>query len=164
VDHKRLFPTNGIIPDDEQVAPLGKAVVRRPGKDVTIVSFSHMMSVVLQAAHQLEGEGISCEAIDLRSLAPLDLETVEDSTRRTGALLTVEEGQVVCGVGTELAFAVRERIDTVRVARLGACRSPVPSSPELEAYILPNPARVIDAVRGLLQERNHRALTVRDRI
>ena len=153
VDHKRLFPTAGFIPVEEAVVPLGKAVVRKPGNDVTVVSYSYMMSIVLEAADRLDKEGISCELIDLRTLAPLDLETLVDSTRRTGALLTVEEGQVVCGVGTEIAFVVRERVEQVQVARLGARRWPVSASPTLEAYCLPDPDRVMEAVKLLLRGR-----------
>ena len=154
IDHKRLFPTAGVIADAEAVVPLGQATVRRLGRDVTIVAYSYLTRAVAEAADRLEVEGISCEVIDLRSLSPLDLATVTDSVRKTGALLTVEEGQVVCGVGAEIAFRVRDCLGDVRVARLGARRMPVSSSPVLEAFCLPDAARVAEAVRLLLKGRS----------
>ncbi len=150
VDHKRLFSTAGFLPAGDSPVPLGCAAVRRTGQDLTIVTHSWMTRVVTAAADRLAEEGISCEIIDLRSLAPLDLATIAASVARTRALLTVEEGQEVCGVGGEVIFRIREHFDRVRTARLGARRMPVPSSPALEAYCLPDAARVVEAARGLL--------------
>lgn len=151
VDHKRLFPTSGILPDKPDVVPLGQAALRREGRDVTVVTWSFMTRVVAQAAELLAAEGLSCEVIDLRSLAPLDLATIAASVRKTGALLTIEEGQVVCGVGAEIAFQVREVLPEARVARVGARRFPVSSSPVLEAFCLPDARRVVETVRQLVK-------------
>jgi pyruvate/2-oxoglutarate/acetoin dehydrogenase E1 component len=151
VDHKRLFPTTGPLPAGQVAVPLGRAALVRQGTDVTIASYSYMTRVVLEAAANLAQAGISCEVIDLRSLAPLDEYTLCTSVNKTRALLTVEEGQVVCGVGAEIAFRVRERDDTIRVARLGARRAPVSSNPIFEAYCLPGAAQVVDAVQLLLR-------------
>ena len=115
-----------------------------------------MTSVVLAAAGRLAAEGISAEVIDLRTLAPLDTDTLCASVGKTGALLTVEEGQVVCGVGAEIAFRVREQLPQARVARLGARRAPVSSNPVFEANCLPNPDRVMDAVHSLLGDSHRR--------
>jgi pyruvate/2-oxoglutarate/acetoin dehydrogenase E1 component len=150
VDHKRLFPTAGPLPDPDQAIPLGRAATRREGTHVSIVAHSYMTRVVLEAARRMAGGGISCEVIDLRTLSPLDVDSVARSAEKTGALLTVEEGQVVCGVGAEVAFRVRERIGPVRVARLGARPAPVSSNPVLEALAIPDAERVIDAVERLL--------------
>jgi pyruvate dehydrogenase E1 component beta subunit len=109
-----------------------------------------MTRVALTAAEQLASSGISCEVIDLRTLAPLDIDTLCDSVRQTGFLLTLEEGQVVCGVGAELAFRVRDRCPETRVARVGARPIPVASSPALESFAIPDSARVVDAVHLLL--------------
>jgi pyruvate dehydrogenase E1 component beta subunit len=152
IDHKRLFSFAGWIPRAEAVEPIGQAVIRRTGHEVTIVAHSFMTRVVAAAADQLAGEGISCEIIDLRSLAPLDMATIAASVRKTGALLTVEEGQVVCGVGAEVAFRIRARCTNTRVARLGARRLPVSSSPALQAHCIPDAARVAEAVRQLLRD------------
>jgi pyruvate/2-oxoglutarate/acetoin dehydrogenase E1 component len=88
--------------------------------------------------------------IDLRSLAPLDVATIARSAGRTGRLLTLEEGQLTCGVGAEIAFQIREKIGPIRLARIGALPAPVSSNPVLEAACLPDADRVIAAVRDML--------------
>jgi pyruvate/2-oxoglutarate/acetoin dehydrogenase E1 component len=153
VDHKRLFPTAGEVAAHEHAVPIGKALVRRSGKDVTIVTHSYMTRIAMDAAERLAAENISCEVVDLRTLAPLDLTTICESVARTGALLTLEEGQTTCGVGAEVAFRVRETLGATgiaRVARLGALAAPVSSNPVLEAACLPDAERVVQAVRRLL--------------
>jgi pyruvate dehydrogenase E1 component beta subunit len=109
-----------------------------------------MTTLACAAADRLLGEGIACEVIDLCSLAPLDLSTVCRSVAKTRALVTVEEGQITCGVGAEIAFRVREEVDTFRVARLGAVAAPVSSNPVLEAASIPDLDRICTAVRALL--------------
>jgi len=109
-----------------------------------------MVRVAMEAAKTLEEAGISCEVIDLRSLAPLDIETVTASVGRTGALLTLEEGQTTCGVGAEVAAQIYERLGARPWARVGALRAPVSSNPVLEPACLPDASRVVQAVRNLL--------------
>jgi pyruvate/2-oxoglutarate/acetoin dehydrogenase E1 component len=150
VDHKRLFPTAGEVPVAETLVPIGRAVVRRAGQDVTVAAHSYMARVALEAAGRLAGEGVSCEVIDLRSLAPLDVETLARSAARTGALVTLEEGQLTCGLGAEIAFRVREAAGAIRTARVGALPAPVSSNPVLEAACLPDADRLASAVRRLL--------------
>jgi pyruvate/2-oxoglutarate/acetoin dehydrogenase E1 component len=150
IDHKRLFPIPGDVPLDEAVIPFGQAVVRRAGLDVTITSHSFMVRVAMEAAKKLEEEGISCEVIDLRSLAPLDIEMIASSVERTGALVTLEEGQATCGVGAEVAAQIHERQGVRRWVRVGALRAPVSSNPVLEAACVPDAARVAQAVHELL--------------
>jgi pyruvate dehydrogenase E1 component beta subunit len=150
VDHKRLFATAGVVPLGE-VVPLGRAVCRREGRDVTLVAHSWMVRVVSRAADALAEEGISCAVIDLRTLAPLDESLIIASVSRTGALVTVEEGQLTCGIGAEIAFQVRQQCATVRVARVGPRPIPVSSSPVLEAWCLPDADKVAEAVRALLK-------------
>jgi pyruvate/2-oxoglutarate/acetoin dehydrogenase E1 component len=150
IDHKRLFPIPGDVPLDETVIPFGNAVVRRPGLDVTITTHGFMVRVAMEAAQKLEDDGISCEVIDLRSLAPIDIETVTASVSRTGALLTLEEGQVTCGVGAEVAARVYESTGTRRWARVGALPAPVSSNPVLEPACLPDASRVVHAAHHLL--------------
>jgi pyruvate dehydrogenase E1 component beta subunit len=151
VDHKRLFPMAGDVPLRAEPMGLGEAAVRRVGTDVTMVTHSYMTRVAAEAAERLEGEGVSCEVIDLRSLAPLDLATVSASAAKTGAMVTLEEGQLSCGVGAEVAFAVRERVADLKVARVGALPAPVSSNPVLEAACLPDPDRLMVAIRRLLR-------------
>lgn len=148
IDHKRLFPTAGLI--GTAPVPLGQAQVCRPGSDVTLVAWSCMTRLAISAAEQLQTEGISCEVIDLRSLVPLDMETLCQSLARTRALVTIEEGQLVCGVGAEIAFRVREWLDNIRITRVGPLAAPVSSNPVLEAACLPSVERITAAVKGLL--------------
>jgi acetoin:2,6-dichlorophenolindophenol oxidoreductase subunit beta len=150
VDHKRLFPTAGDVAAGEAAVPIGKAVVSRAGTDVTIATHSWMTRVAAEAAESLAAKGISCEIVDLRTLAPLDTATLCSSVAKTGALLTLEEGQTTCGVGAEVAFRVREAVGTSRVARVGALPAPVSSNPVLEAACLPDAQTVINAVQRLL--------------
>jgi pyruvate dehydrogenase E1 component beta subunit len=109
-----------------------------------------MSVVALEAATQLAASGIEAEIIDLRSLWPIDWDTLCGSARHTGHVLLVEEGQSVCGVGAELAFGLRERIPELRVARLGARRLPVAASPVLEAYTIPGVQAIVNTAHGLL--------------
>lgn len=153
IDHKRLFPIPGEVPDAETFTPFGKAIVRKAGTDVTITTHSFMVRVALEAAQTLESQGVSAEVIDLRSLAPLDLDTVATSVEKTGALLTLEEGQTACGVGAEVAARLYEAIGMRRWARVGALPAPVSSNPVLEAACIPDAARVINAVHLLLSRK-----------
>ena len=158
IDHKRLFPLPGDVPVDETFIPFGEAFVRRPGTDATIVTHGYMTRVALEAAATLEEQQRSCEVIDLRSLMPLDVETIAESVARTGALITLEEGQLTCGVGAEVAARVYERIGARPWARVGALRAPVSFNSVLERACVPDAARVIDAVHRLVpRQRSHAA-------
>jgi pyruvate/2-oxoglutarate/acetoin dehydrogenase E1 component len=149
VDHKRLFPIAGLVPLAETIVPIGKAAVRRTGTDLTITSHSFMVRTALEAAKILEAEGLDAEVIDLRSLAPLDMKTINESVRKTGALLTLEEGQVTAGVGAEVVSRVMETIGAVPFSRVGALPAPVSSNPVLEAACLPSTGRVVQAAVAL---------------
>lgn len=150
IDHKRLFPAPGEVPVLESLVPFGLAVVRRAGTDVTITAHSFMVRMALEAAETLESEGISCEVIDLRSLAPLDMPAIAQSVARTGALVTLEEGQLTSGVGAEVAARLFETTGHRRWARVGALPAPVSSNPVLEAACVPDARRVAEAVHKLL--------------
>jgi pyruvate dehydrogenase E1 component beta subunit len=150
VDHKRLFPMAGMLADAMCETPIGRAVITRPGRNVTISAHSFMASVALAAAALLEQDGISAEVIDLRSLAPLDTDCVGASVARTGVLLTLEEGQLTCGVGSEIITRLRASLPGARMGRIGAVAAPISCNPVLEAASLPNAEQVADAVRRLL--------------
>jgi len=154
VDHKRLYPIPGDGPAPDTEVPIGKGRIARHGADLTLTTHSFMVHTSLQAAVILAEEGISVEVIDLRSLAPLDVDLIQASVSRTGALLTVEEGQVTCGVGAEVAARLRERGAAFAGARMGAIAAPVSSNPVLEAVAIPNAERVARAVRLLLRTRD----------
>ncbi len=150
IDHKRLFPIPGDVPVDEHTIPFGQALVRREGLNVTVTAHSYMVRVAMEAGEKLAAEGISCEVVDLRSLAPLDLATITDSVGKTGALVTLEEGQATCGVGVEIAAQVQARLGARPWRRVAAQRAPVSSNPVLEAACLPNVERVMAAAREVL--------------
>ncbi|MEO8487359.1 MAG: transketolase C-terminal domain-containing protein [Betaproteobacteria bacterium] len=151
VDHKRLFPTAGDVPDAPVRVPIGRATVRRRGDNATIATHSYGCRIADAAADRLAAEGIRCEIVDLRTLAPLDVATVASSAARTGALVTLEEGQLPCGLGAELAYRVREEIGPIRVARIGAAPAPISGNRLLEAATLPSVEDVVVAVRRLLE-------------
>jgi len=150
VDHKRLFPVAGEVPLAQAIVPIGKANIARSGTDLTITTHSFMTRVAMDAATLLQSKGISVEIVDLRTLAPLDIDTIAGSVKRTGALLTLEEGQVTCGVGVEVIARVHERLGPVPSARVGALPAPVSSNRVLELACLPDATRVAIAVRNLL--------------
>ncbi len=151
MDHKKLFPTPGNLDREEHVVPFGKAAIRQEGTDVTLTCHSYMVRVALQAAEALAEEGISVEVIDLRSLAPLDIDTLVASVEKTGKLLTLEEGQVTCGVGVEVATRIFEAVGYRPWKRLGALPAPVSSNPVLEAECIPDAEQVIESIRVLVR-------------
>jgi len=139
-------------PDGEWLVPLGKADVKRPGSDVTVVGVSIGVQKALDAAGQLDGE-ISVEVVDPRSLVPLDTETILASVRKTGRLLVVHEAPRRGGAGAEIIRRVTEEgFDLLRAAPrvLGGLNTPMPYSPPLEDACLPQPADIVQAVRGMI--------------
>jgi acetoin:2,6-dichlorophenolindophenol oxidoreductase subunit beta len=149
MDHKRLFPLAGPVPLGRSI-PFGKARLLREGTDITITCHSYMTVPVLSAAEELASAGISADVLDLRCLAPLDSAAIIASAARTGRLLTVEEGQTICGVGAEVAFRAQEAVPGLRIARIGAATAPVSFNPVLEAAALPNAAGIVSAARALM--------------
>jgi pyruvate dehydrogenase E1 component beta subunit len=134
------------------VVPLGQAEVKRQGEDVTIVSMSRMVHVALQAAEQLarNGDGLSAEVVDLRTLAPLDEATVLNSIKKTGRLVVVDEDNPRCSVATDIAtLAATQALEYLNgpVRLVTAPHTPVPFSPALEDFYVPTPDRVVAAVR-----------------
>jgi pyruvate dehydrogenase E1 component beta subunit len=138
------------VPKGDHVLPIGKARVIQPGTDVTIVSFSITVGIMMQAAEELAKLGISAELIDLRSLRPLDTDTVIASVQKTNRLVVVEEGWPVCGIGSEISAQVMEKafdwLDAP-VARVTGKDVPMPYAANLEKLALPHVADVVEAVR-----------------
>ncbi len=137
---------------DDFVLPIGKARIVKPGKDVTLVSFSVTMGLILQAAEQLAKDGIDAEIVDLRSLRPLDTDTVIESVKRTNRLVVVEEGWPVCSISSEVAAQVTEKafdyLDAP-VARVTGKDIPMPYAANLEKLALPSLADVMAAVKSV---------------
>jgi pyruvate/2-oxoglutarate/acetoin dehydrogenase E1 component len=150
LEHKRLYSVKGPAPDPGEVIPLGRANVARAGDDVTIVSVGKGVPDALAAAQSLAGDGISVEVIDLRTLRPLDLETVLDSVAKTNRLLAVEEGPRTGGWATGLLGAVAERglhdLDDAWI--VATDETPIPYSPTLEDAFIPDAAAIVDSVRN----------------
>lgn len=153
VEHRGLYWSRGEVPEGDYVVPLGLASIRRPGKDVTVLALSKMVSVALEAAEQLAAQDISVEVIDPRSLCPLDLDTIVASVRKTGRLVVVHEAVQAGGVGAELAAQVQEAaFDSLDspILRVGAPFAPVPASPVLEKQFVPGTEELLSAVLDAL--------------
>jgi 2-oxoisovalerate dehydrogenase E1 component len=157
LEHKSLLNTKGPVPDPDadELIPFGVASVRREGRDVTVAAIGHMVVRSLQAADQLASEGVSVEVIDMRSIAPLDIDTILTSLAKTGRLLVVDEDFAPCGVGAEIAALVMERgfdLLDAPVRRLNGLFTPVPYSPPLEAAVIPSREQITRAIHELLAE------------
>jgi 2-oxoisovalerate dehydrogenase E1 component len=157
LEHKLLYlGQTEPVPEEPYAIPLGKAAIRRPGTDVTIVATQAMVAQALQAATRLDGEGISAEVIDPRTLKPLDLDTIVDSVKRTNRLVVVHEGWKFGGLGGEIAASVTEAafdwLDAP-VARVGAPDVPMPFNDRLERIVIPSAERIVAAVKGLFGDR-----------
>jgi pyruvate dehydrogenase E1 component beta subunit len=151
--HKRMLGQKGPVAEDLYEVPLGAAAVTRAGGDVTLVAWSRMAVESLAAAEVLASEGIECEVIDLRTVAPFDIDTVLRSARRTNRVVVVHEAVRTGGLGAEVAAQVQEHafdhLDAP-VARVGAPFAPVPFSPALESAYVPDAARIAAEVRSTL--------------
>ena len=153
IEHKLLYNTKGLVPEEEYTLPLGQAEVKRVGRDVTLVSLSRTVLHALEAAEDLAKEGISVEVIDLRCTVPLDLETILASVRKTGRLAIAHESHRRLGVGAEITALVQEHafdyLDAP-IERVGALDVPIPYSRPLESTVLPGKDHIIEAVRRLM--------------
>lgn len=154
LDHFLLFGIKGPVPEGDHLIPLGKAEVKREGKDLTIVAISTMVWEALQAAEDLAREGIDVEVLDPRTLVPLDLPAVVQSVRKTNRLLVVEAGCKRGGVSSEIITAVIEEgfdyLDYPPV-RLAVPDTPIPFASAMEKFVLPGKAKIIEEVRGMLK-------------
>jgi pyruvate dehydrogenase E1 component beta subunit len=153
IEHKLLYPTKGMVPEEEYTIPLGKADVKREGTDLTIVSYSRQLLFALQAAETLEKEhGISAEVIDLRCTVPLDMDTVIQSLKKTHRLLVTHEAHAACGVGAEVAMQVMERafdeLDAP-IMRVAGMNVPIPVAKQLEEEALPQPQDIVEGALKL---------------
>ena len=154
LEHKALYNTKGMIPDEEYLVPLGEARVHREGKDVTMVAVSKMVGLALQAAEVLAKEGISAEVIDPRSIVPLDRKTIVGSIQKTGRLVIVDEAPAMCGFSGEImALACEECFDALDLPPFRICSQPVPNpfSPVLEKEMIPSAERIAREIRARLK-------------
>ncbi|MBI5053537.1 MAG: alpha-ketoacid dehydrogenase subunit beta [Chloroflexi bacterium] len=154
IEHSTMYSERGEVSDDPNfLLPIGKSDIKRTGKDVTIVTYSKMVSVSLKAAAELEKEGIEVEIIDLRSLRPLDLDPVFESFKKTNRAVIVEEGWKTFGIGSEVATRIYEEcfdyLDAP-IERVAQKEVPLPYSAELERAAIPQVKDVIAAVKKVL--------------
>jgi pyruvate dehydrogenase E1 component beta subunit len=156
LEHKMLYFTRGDMPDADQevIVPIGKADVKREGKDLTLVTFSYCLLQALEAADELAAEhGLEVEVVDLRSIVPLDMETVYASVAKTGRLLAVHESQSNCGIGAEVVARIYEEAPHLLDAparRLGMAPVSIPVSQKLEEEVLPWKKNIKAAVLDMM--------------
>lgn len=154
-EHKKLYGVRGEVPDGEYTIPLGEAAVKRQGKNVTIVTYAYMVGMVMKAAEKLATEGIDVEVIDLRTVDPLDTETILKSVEKTSRLVIVQETWRDCSISSEVSARVAEEglysLDAP-ILRVTAEDVPIPFSPTLEEFVLPSEKRVLDAVHKVLKD------------
>lgn len=154
IENATVYQQRGEVPDGEFTIPIGKSKVQREGKDVTIVTYSKMVSYSMQAAAQLEKEGIDVEIVDLRSLRPLDMDPVIESFKKTNRAVIAEEGWKSFGVGAEIAARIYEEafdyLDAP-IKRVAQKEVPLPYNRRLEQLALPQVEDIISAVREVLK-------------
>ena len=153
IEHATLYQRRGEVPEGEYLTPLGKSKVQRPGRDVTLVTYSKMLDVSTKAAELLANEGIEVEIVDLRSLRPLDMEPVLESFKKTNRAVVVEEGWQSFGVGAEVSARIySEAFDYVDapIQRVAQKEVPLPYNQALEQMALPQIDDVIRAVKEVL--------------
>ncbi|ADV10623.1 alpha-ketoacid dehydrogenase subunit beta [Mesorhizobium ciceri] len=154
-EHKLLYKMKGPVPEGYYTVPIGKADIRREGRDLTIVATSIMVQKALDAAAVLESEGIDVEVVDLRTIRPMDKQTVIDSVKKTSRLLCVYEAVKTLGIGAEVSamIAESEAFDYLDapIVRLGGAETPIPYNPELEKVTVPQIPDIITAARDLVK-------------
>jgi 2-oxoisovalerate dehydrogenase E1 component len=154
IEHKMLYNTKGLVPDDEYLIPIGVADVKKSGTDVTVIAYSRMLLVAMEAAEILEKEGIHIEVIDPRTLLPLDIDTIVTSVKKTGKVVIVSEACKTGGPGGEIGMQIMENafdyLDAPMV-RLCAADAPVPCSRYLEDNSIPQAKDVVKTVKELLE-------------
>ena len=153
IEHKGLYNSKGPVPSEEYLLPFGKAAIARVGDDVTIVTLGMMLQRSLDAAERLAQNGISAEVIDLRTLVPMDKETILTSLAKTGRLAVVDEAYATCGVSAEVvAIAASEGLYDLDAPVLRICTRPTPHSfsPSTDAFLVPSVDRIVEEVSNLL--------------
>ncbi|MBB6670779.1 alpha-ketoacid dehydrogenase subunit beta [Cohnella nanjingensis] len=152
--HKMLGNMKGPVPDGDYTTPFGQANIVKPGTDVTIAAYSIMVPKSLQAARELEKEGISAEVVDLRTIVPLDVNTVAESVKKTKRLVIAHEAYKFGGMGAEIAAQIGEAVFDyldAPIVRVGSKHAAIPVSPVLQEQITPGKAEVVAAVQSVME-------------
>jgi len=154
LEHRVLYDIKGEVPEETYAIPLGVADVKRQGTDLTVVATGMMVHKAMEAAQKLEEEGISIELIDPRTLNPLDMETIIGSVKKTNKALVVHEAPKTCGMGAEIvSLIVEQAFDYLDSPVLRVCGkdTPIPFSPVLESFVLPQVDDIVNAARKLIR-------------
>lgn len=154
LESEMTYGIKGEVPDEEYVIPLGKADIKRPGKDVTLITWGKQLFNVQQAAEQLASQGVDAEIVDLRSLRPLDHETLFNSVVKTGRAVVIHEGFLFAGVGAEITARIQEAcfdILQAPVLRVTNRDVPQPYTTNLEKLVVPSPERIVQAVQQVME-------------
>ncbi|MEX0366383.1 alpha-ketoacid dehydrogenase subunit beta [Ruegeria sp. HKCCD8929] len=154
LEHKNLYASECDVPEESYAIPFGEANVAREGSDVTIVAYGLMVPNSLAAAETLKGEGIEAEVIDLRTLSPIDMDTVIESVEETGRLVCVDEANPRCSIASDVSAGVAQDAFSALKAPIRmvtAPHAPVPFSPSLEDLYIPSPDRIADAARKTME-------------
>jgi pyruvate dehydrogenase E1 component beta subunit len=152
-EHKLLYPMEGEVPEEEYTVPFGMADIKKEGSDVTIVATLYMVHLALRAAEVLEKQGVNVEVVDPRTLTPLDKQAIIRSVKKTGRIVIVSEDCKTAGVSAEIAASVAEEaLDYLDapIKRLAEPDTPIPFSPTLEQYVIPNEKSIVRAVKEVL--------------
>ena len=153
IEDKMLYNIKGPVPEDNYMVPFGEAAIKREGRDITIVATFRMVHKALKVAEEVSREGVEIEVIDPQTICPLDKETIINSVKKTGKLITVDEGNKVNGFGSEIAAIVAEEaleFLTAPIVRLAAPMTPVPYSPTLEKYYIPNKDNIKEGIKRVM--------------
>lgn len=153
IEHENLYGDKGDVPDGEHLVPIGKADIKRSGSDVTLITYSRSLKATLAAAEHLAGDGVEAEVIDLRTIRPLDLDTVLTSVARTHRAVVIEEDWPYCGLGAGISDRITQRafdeLDAP-IRRVSAKDAPIPYNRRMEASMLPSVDRIVAAVNDVL--------------
>lgn len=153
IEHKMLYNTKGEVPDGDYTIPIGKADVKRAGSDLTIIAHSRMVLFALEAAEELAADGINAEVVDLRTLIPLDMETILNSVGKTHKVMIVHEACKTGGFGGEVGMQIVEKgfdLLDAPIVRVAGADVPMPKSHVLEALAIPSKDRIVDEARKML--------------
>ena len=153
MESEQMYGDKGEVPEDEYLIELGKAEIKIPGKDVTIVSFGKILKEAVKAINELKKEGIEAELIDLRTIRPLDMDTIIDSVKRTNRLVILEESWPYGNISTEISYQIQNQIFDyldAPIEKINTADTPAPYSPVLLAEWIPNSQDVIKAVKKVL--------------
>jgi pyruvate dehydrogenase E1 component beta subunit len=153
IEHEVLYHERGEIPDGDHLVPFGKAEIKRPGNDVTLITYSRSLKATLAAADKLAEDGVDAEVIDLRSIRPLDMDTLLNSILKTHRAVIVEEDWPYCGLGAgisdRITRAIFDELDAP-ILRVASKDAPIPYNRQMEQSMLPSVPRIVEAVNGVL--------------